>query len=103
MSISMSYDYITKPATEGQVLELLRKIEEDERKIDYITEDYARMGMTPDRVPEYEKIADRIRLRFSLAEGYWAEIQAREDREDEELKFWTNKQLELADLWDWDE
>lgn len=78
MTISYDVVFVKKPAQESDVLELLSKIEADEAQIERITADYARAGLTPERVPEYKRIADRIKLRFSLAEGYWQEIQERE-------------------------
>jgi hypothetical protein len=74
MNVSYETVLVRKPATEADVLELLRKIEADEARLDSIKVYY---GKTPKRDPEYERIAAKIRNAFSLAESYWAEIEAR--------------------------
>jgi len=70
----MSYDYVTRPATAGRVQELLHKIEDDEARLDSITASYGRVGISPERDTEYQRLAKRIRDRFSLAEDLAAEM-----------------------------
>ena len=103
MSISMTYDCIHRPATPERVQELLDEITEDEAQLDSIIESYQRVGIPPDEDTEYQRIADRIRNNFSLAESLWSKIEARDDHKDEELKVWSDKQLNLSASWDWDE
>jgi hypothetical protein len=92
------YDFIYRAPTEGQVQELIDKLNSDLDELDRIEAYY---GEVPQRDDRYQRLADRARDRYSLAESYWAEIEARGNHEDEELKLWTNKQMNLGS-WGWE-
>ena len=117
MGISMSYDYIHKPATPGMVQELLREIEEDEAQFDSITESYRRVGLSPEKDPVYWELADRIRDNFYQAGDLYSKLPQDSDdldigemksqreysgaaikSQDPEFIDWANDQMKLAGM-----
>jgi hypothetical protein len=118
--MSYTVDYIRKPATEGQVQELIDKLNSDLDELDRIEAYY---GEVPQRDDRYQRLADRARNRFSLAESYQAEIEGQEPEIDDndawgvkapvrlngvdmaiksrdpEFSEWAREQVRLMEMW----
>jgi len=120
----MSYvvDFVYRAPSEGRIHELLNQIDDDIYQLDRIEASYHRVGLSADNDPEYQRIANRARDRFLLAEDLAAQLGIGEEEEDREVKSpvilngvtmaiksrdpdfieWAREQIELANLWNWE-
>ena len=116
-------DFVYRAPSEGRIHELLNQIDDDIYQLDRIEASYHRVGLAADNDPEYQRIANRARDRFLLAEDLAAQLGIGEEEErevkspvmlngvemavksssgDDEFIEWAREQIQLADMWDWD-
>jgi len=76
MGVSYEVVYVKKPVTEGQVQEVLNQIDADLAKLERVEESYSRHGLSAEKDSQYQRLADRLRNNYELAEQLAAQFEA---------------------------